>query len=176
VPGSFPTLYNTTNSKFGRPGGHTLNTGEETLGLHVSAEVDATDPNDPDGVPNLVDADSDERMYVILDGSDTNLAFTVTVSSGAPDVTRYANVLIDFDQSGNWSTGSYGVEWVVVNLEVNVAPGSSETIITPAFSWGNQAVRPSPVWMRVLLSRAKVDEALFANVGGWDGSGQFQYG
>ena len=176
VPGRFPTLYNTTNSKLGRPGGHTLNTGEETLGLNVSAEVDATDPNDPDGVPNLVDADSDERMYVILDGSDTKLAFTVTVSSGAPDVTRYANVLIDLDQSGNWSTGSYGVEWVMVNLEVNVAPGSSETIITPAFSWGNQAVRPSPVWMRVLLSRAKVDETLFANVGGWDGSGQFQYG
>ncbi|GAH93412.1 unnamed protein product, partial [marine sediment metagenome] len=71
VPGRFPTLYNTTNSKFGRPGGHTLNTGEETLRLNVSAEVDATDPNDPDGVPNLVDADSDERMYVILDGSDT---------------------------------------------------------------------------------------------------------
>jgi len=176
VSGRFPTLYNTTNSKFGRPGGHTLNTGEETLGLNVSDEIDATDPNDPDGVPNLVDSDSDERMYVILDGSDTKLAFTVTVSSGAPDVTRYANVLIDFDQSGNWSTGSYGVEWVVVNLEVNVAPGSSETIITPAFSWGNQAVRPSPVWMRVLLSRAEVDETLFANVGGWDGSGRFQYG
>lgn len=65
VPGSFPTLYQTTNSKLARPGGHALNVGEETLGLSVSAEVDANDPNDPDGVPNLVDSDSDERMYVI---------------------------------------------------------------------------------------------------------------
>jgi PKD repeat protein len=176
VPGRFPTLFNTTNSHFARPGGHTLNIGEETLGLKVSAEVDANDPNDPDGVPNLVDADSDERMFVILDSGKAKLAFTVKVSPNAPDITRYANVLIDFDQSGNWSTGTYGIEWVVVNLEVDVAPGSDDTIITPEFSWGNQTVLPSPVWMRVSLTRAKVDETLFANVGGWDGSGRFEYG
>jgi len=174
--GHFPTLFNTTNSHFGRPGVHTLNVGEEILGLNVSAEVDAIDPNDPDGVPNLVDADSDERMYVIMEKSQARLAFTVTVSLNAPDVTRYANALIDFDQSGNWSTGSYGVEWVVVNLEVDVAPGTSETILTPLFPWGNQAQIPSPVWMRVALTREKVDETLFTNVGGWDGSGQFTYG
>lgn len=176
IVGHFPTLFNTTNSQFGRPGGHTLNVGEETLGLNVSAEVDAIDPNDPDGVPNLVDADSDERMYVIMEGTKARLAFTVTVSPIAPDVTRYANALIDFDQSGNWSTGNYGIEWVVVNLEVDVDPGDSETIITPEFSWSNQLVPPSEVWMRVALTRAEVDEALFANVGGWDGSGQFSYG
>jgi len=176
IIGQFPTLFNTTNSHFSRPGGHTLNVGEETLGLNVSAEVDAIDPNDPDGVPNLVDADSDERMYVIMDGNQARLAFTVSVSLNAPDVTRYANALIDFDQSGNWSTGAYGVEWVVVNLGVDVDPGDSETIITPEFSWGNQLVPPSPVWMRVALTREKVDETLFTNVGGWDGSGQFTYG
>jgi len=176
VQGRFPTLFNTVNSKFARPGGHTLITGEETLGLGVSAEVDANDPGDPDGVPNLVDADSDERVYVIINGKKAKLAFTVTVSPNAPDVTRYANALIDFDQSGNWSAGSYGTEWVVVNLGVNVDPGSSETIITPWFSWGNQAVLPSPLWMRLSLTRAKVDENLFANAGGWDGSGRFQYG
>ncbi len=176
IPGQFPTLYNTTNSHFGRPGGHTLNVGEETLGLNVSAEVDATDPSDPDGVPNLVDADSDERMYVIMDGSQARLAFTVSVSLSAPDVTRYANALIDFDQSGNWSTGTYGVEWVVVNLEVDVDPGDSETILTPLFDWSNQALPPSEVWMRVALTRESIDETLFASVGGWDGSGQFTYG
>ncbi len=176
VQGCFPTLFNTTNSKFSRPGGHTLNTGEETLGLSVSAEVDANDPKDPDGVPNLVDADSDERMYVILEGKKAKLAFTVAVSSEAPDVTRYANALIDFDQNGKWSAGSYGIEWVVVNLAVNVAPGSSEVVITPWFSWGNQVLLSSPAWMRVSLTRRKVDESLFSNVGGWDGSGQFEYG
>ncbi len=176
IVGNFPTLFNTTNSHFGRPGGHTLNVGEETLGINVSAEVDAIDPNDPDGVPNLVDADSDERMYVIMEGTQARLAFTVTVSSNAPDVTRYANALIDFDQSGNWSTGLHGVEWVVVNLEIDIDPGDSETIITPEFSWGNQLVPTSEVWMRVALTREEVEETLFANVGGWDGSGQFGYG
>ena len=176
INGTFPTLYTTTNSHFGRPGGHTLNVSEETLGLNVSAEVDAIDPNDPDGVPNLVDADSDEIIFVIVEGTQAKLVFTVTVASNAPDVTRYANALIDFDQSANWSAGIYGTEWVVVNLEVDVDPGSSETVITPWFPWGNQSVLPSPVWMRLLLAREEVDEALFANVGGWDGSGQFAYG
>ena len=176
ITGAFPTLYHTTNSHFGRPGGHTLNVGEEMLGINVSAEVDATDPNDPDGVPNLVDADSDERMYVIMQEGKARLAFTVTVGLNAPKTTRYVNALIDFDQSGNWSAGAYGPEWIVINLAVDVAPGKSETVLTPEFSWGNQPLPLSPVWMRVALTREKVDETLFAGVGGWDGSGQYDYG
>jgi PKD repeat protein len=175
VPGHYPTLFNTTNSQFGRPGGHTLNIGEEMLGVNVSAEVDATDPADPDGVPNLVDADSDERIFVIVEGTQAKLAFTVTIAPNVPDVARYANAVIDFDQSGNWSAGTYGTEWVVVNLGIDIDPGSSETVITPWFAWGNKAMLPSPVWMRLLLARDEVSQSLFANVG-WDGSGQFGYG
>ncbi|GAF75406.1 unnamed protein product, partial [marine sediment metagenome] len=134
IPGQFPTLYNTTNSHFNLPGGHTLNVGEETLGLNVSAEIDALDPNDPDGMPNLVDSDKDERIYAIIEQNQARFAFTVSVSLGAPDMTRYANALIDFDYSGNWSDGVYGVEWVTVNLKVDVDPGDSETILTPLFS------------------------------------------
>jgi len=176
VPGRFPTLYDTTNSHFDRSGAHNLNTGGEMLGMHVSAEVDAIAPDDPDGVPNLVDADSDERILVIVEGTQAKLAFTVTVASAAPAVDRYANALIDFDQDGKWSAGTQGDEWVVVNLEVDVAPGSSQTVVTSWFSWGTGSDLPSPVWMRLLLSREQVDQTTFANVGGWDGSGQFQYG
>jgi len=176
VPGCFPTLYNTNNSLFGRPGGHTLVTGEEMLGINVSAEVDATDPNDPDGTPNLVDADRDERMFVRLHGKNAVFSFTVTVAKNASDVPRYINVLVDFDQNGNWTTGSYGDEWVVVNYEIDVDPGTSKTITTPLFSWGNQTILPSPVWVRVALTREQINETLFQNVGGWDGSGEFQYG
>ena len=176
IPGQFPTLFATANSHFGLPGGHTLNVGEETLGLRVSAEVDALDPFDPDGMPNLVDSDRDERIYAILEQDQARLAFTVSVSLGAPDMTRHANALIDFDYSGNWSTGAYGVEWVVVNLDVDVDPGDSETILTPLFAWSNPTVPPSGVWMRLALTRTEVDESLFANVGGWDGSGQYAYG
>ncbi len=176
IPGHFPTLFHTANSHFSLPGGHTLNVGEEMLGLRVSAEVDALDPNDPDGRPNLVDADKDERIYVIMEQTEARLAFTVSVSLGAPDVTRYTNALIDFDYSGNWSQSSYGAEWVVVNLEVDVDPGDSETILTPLFDWANPTPPTSGVWMRLALTRAEVDESLFSSVGGWDGSGQFAYG
>lgn len=177
VEGRFPTLYATTNSKLSRPGGHSLNVGEETLGVNISAEVDANDPNDPDNVPNLVDSDNDDRMFLILTEQDAKLCFDVTVNETAPDVPRYINVLIDFDQDGNWTDGSYGTEWVVVNEEINVTPGSTETIITSSFSWGNNVdILPSPVWTRVALTREEVNETLFSDIGGWDGSGQFEYG
>lgn len=176
VAGHYPTLFNTMNSHFDRAGGHTLNTGQETLGFNVSAEVDATDPGDPDGVPNLVDSDSDERIYIITEQNQALLAFTVAVSAGAPDVTRHANALIDFDQSGNWSGSANGAEWVTVNLAVDVDPGSSDTIMTPLFNWGKTTPSVWPVWMRLALTRAKIEESQFANVGGWDGSGQFEYG
>lgn len=176
IPGRFPTLYDTKNSVQEQHGCHAVTTGMETLGHSVSTETDAMDPADIDGVPNMADADSDERVFVILDGSESRLAFTVSVDRSAPDVARYLNVLIDFDQSGNWSTGSNGDEWPVVNLPVNVPPGSSETVITPVFAWGTGSVRSSPVWMRALLSRNNITATAFQAVGGWDGSGTFNYG
>lgn len=176
VAGQFPTRYATSTGYQRLPGCHTLKTGGETLGTGVSAEVDAMDPNDPDGVPNLVDADSDERAYVILDGVESRLAFTVSIGATAPDVARYLNILIDFDQSGKWGTGSSGPEWPVANLKLDLAPGSSATIITPAFSWGSGSARMSPVWMRALLTRQAVDKARFDSATGWDGSGEFEFG
>jgi len=176
VAGQFPTRYATPNGYQRQPGCHTLQTGGETLGTAVSAEVDAMDPNDPDGVPNLVDADSDERAYVILDGLESRLAFTVSVAASAPDTTRHLNVLIDFDQSGNWATGTSGPEWPVTNLALHLKPGSSTTVITPAFAWGTSSARMSPVWMRALLTRQTVDASRYSPAAGWDGSGQFEQG
>jgi hypothetical protein len=176
VPGKYPTRYGTANGYQGAPGCHALTTGEETIGHGVSAEVDATDPNDPDGVPNLVDADADERAFAILDGTTGRLAFTVAVSTTAPKVARHLNALIDFDQSGTWGPGGNGPEWPVKNLVVNIAPGNSATIITPAFAWGSGPVPMSPVWMRALLSREQVDESSYSGRGEWDGSGSFTHG
>jgi hypothetical protein len=175
VNGSFPTLFSTNNSKFSRPGAHTLNVGQEMLGASVTKEDCATDPNDPDNVSNMVDADSDDRIFVMIENTTAKLVFDVTVNAGAPNITRYVNVLIDFDQNGKWSGNVTGKEWAIVNMEVNVAPETNETIITQKFSWWNGSVHPSPVWMRVSLTREKVNETLFS-VDGWDGSGQFQYG
>jgi hypothetical protein len=176
IPGHYPTLFSTTNSLFGRPGGHTLNVGEETIGLSVSAEQDANDPSDPDGIPNLVDSDKDDRSFVIFTGGKAQLAVTVSVSANAADVPRYINVLLDLDQSGHWSAGSLGKEWVIVNYKINVPPGTTKTILLPEILWGSGIANPSPIWMRVALTRETINESLFSSVGGWDGSGQFEYG
>jgi len=177
VAGKFPTYYETSNSILNRPGGHTLTVGLETIGIDVSAEVDADDPNDPDLIPNLVDSDKDDRMFVQLNIQNAQLTFTVTVDENAPDIPRYVNVLIDFDQNGNWTEGSYGDEWAVINFEVSVKPGNTETITTPSFSWGNDAINlPTPAWLRIALTREEIDESLFTDLGGWDGSGSFDYG
>src|SRR5688500_4750631 len=53
--GSFPTL-------FGSGGAHAVDTSRATLGLTASAEVDAADPADPDGAPNLVNTDGDNGI------------------------------------------------------------------------------------------------------------------
>ena len=171
VDGRFPTLFHTKNSKFGRPGAHTLSPGQEMLGVNVSTEAGATDPDDPDGVSNLVDADSDERMFVIIENRTAKLAFDVTVTASAPDAARYVNVLIDFDQSGNWGGSVNETEWAVANMDVNVSPGTTETVITQNFSWGPDDV----AWMRMSLTREQVDGGLFG-ADGWDGSGAFKFG
>jgi uncharacterized repeat protein (TIGR01451 family) len=177
IEGKFPTYYATSNSILNRPGGHTLIVGEETLGLHVSAEVDADDPNDPDLIPNLVDSDRDDRMFLFINIQNAQLTFTVTIDETAPEITRYINVLIDFDQNGNWTEGTYGDEWAVINLEVDVPPGSTEIVTTRSFAWGNDPLDlPTPAWVRVALTREEINESLFTDDGGWDGSGQFEYG
>ena len=177
IEGKFPTYYATSNSILNRPGGHTLTVGEETLGIYASAEVDADDPNDPDLIPNLVDSDRDDRMFLFVNMQNAQLTFTVTIDETAPDMTRYVNVLIDFDQNGNWTEGTYGDEWAVINLEVDVPPGSTEIVTTPSFAWGNNPLDlPTPAWVRVALTREEINESLFTDVGGWDGSGQFKYG
>ncbi len=176
VPGRFPTRYATKNSIADRPGCHAIATGEETIGHKVTSELGASDRADPDGVPNLVDSDSDERAFVVLEGTQARLAFTISLNSNAPSAARYLNAVIDFDQNGQWTTGRAGSEWPVKNLAVNVAPGSRETIITQAFAWGNGSIAMSPVWMRALLSREEINESLFQPRGGWDGSGRFDYG
>jgi len=179
VLGEFPTFFATSNSVLSRPGAHTLTTGLETLGVAVTAEQDAVDPLDPDGVTNIRDADSDERMFLSWDPNTTpatsHLLYDVTVAAGAPAVDRYVNALFDFDQNGRWSGAAAGAEWAIVNQIVNVAPGTTETLISPVFAWGDGATVPTCVWVRVALNRSPIDASVFG-AAGWDGSGAFAFG
>lgn len=177
IVGRYPTLFATSNSLFSRPGGHVLNVGLEMLGDTVSSEQDATDPADPDGVPNLVDADKDERVFLIQKDNQVRLATVVTIDDSAPEGARYLNLLIDFNQDGRWKQYASTDEWAVVNDKVILAQGSSEVVLLPWFIWPESADEyASPVWMRLALTRSQIDEALFENDGGWDGSGEFLYG
>jgi hypothetical protein len=185
--GLFPTTFATANSRVGAPGVHHLTTGMEMLGAAVSAEAGALDPADPDGVPNLVNGDSDDGVvgvFVTAAGgpfgaatSFLQIQVVVTVAAGAPDVTRYLNVLFDVNGDGQWRNSAAGAEWMVVNLAVTTAPGTSETLTIPmGFVPTSSIVFGVNSWLRVTLSRTAVDLGTFSGVGGWDGSGAFQFG
>ncbi len=173
VPGAFPTYFNTTNSLFGFNGGHTNITGDEALGTTASPESDAADPTDSDGVPNLVDGDSDERMFVAYNPNTVAptayLIFDVTISNATAGDDRFVNLLVDFDRDGKWSGSSAGVEWAVQNQKLNPPAGLS-TYVSSGFLWGNGIVLPTHVWIRAALTDAAVDPSVYTP-GGWDGSG-----
>lgn len=104
VVGHFPTLFQTTNSRIvGTPGAHALEVPlekSETLGVRLSWEMDANDPDDPDGTANLVFDDYADGLRLIP--WPPALAFTVKLGAQAPSGPRYVNVLIDLDRNGTW--------------------------------------------------------------------------
>ena len=177
VEGQFPTLYATANSRMlGRTGAHHLTTSEEWLN---ETSLVSTATKETDALITDLDFD-DSNAEVIYDDSvgPPYKAFAIIpvhVASGAPDTTRYLNVLIDQNRDGYWENGaSVTPEWLVVNKAINVPPG--KTLITlPDFLLDTT----ESFWMRVTLTRSPIDESLFSSVGGWDGSapsGGFAYG
>jgi len=156
VLGIFPSL-------LASDGGRCLNTGEELIGTTVTDESDA----------KVVDNDEDDPVYVTVVAvsipAPAIVKIPVTIPSNAPDVTRYINVLIDFDMDGEWSGDENGQEWAVQNFAVNVAPGTTQWIATPGFTW-TKGARLTPAWMRIALTRQPI------NANDWDGSGEFEFG
>ena len=163
VVGRFPTKYKTENSRVGNSGAYVANPGVAMLGVKVSSERGALDPKDPDGRHNMVDDDLyDDGLYP---GQIPPLSVNITLSQGAEITKWYLNVLVDSNHDGQWSN-----EWYVRNLEVNLSPGS--TIQVPL-----EIPIPFPSsWMRIALTNEPINESAFLAVGGWDGSGSFEYG
>jgi hypothetical protein len=180
IVGQFPTLLASNGAR------HT-NLSDCWLGDFDSApssEADAVDGADPDGQPNLVNNDANDDglpaipFYLDLNSVVPTATITVrvTVPAGALATTRRLNVLIDWDQSGDWQNlgGGAAPEWAVMNHPVNVAPGTTELISIP-IQWGLGAeIYPQIFWTRVTLSRGTINPASYPN--GWDGSGSFTYG
>ncbi len=163
VVGRFPTRYDTPNSRVGGHGIVVLNPGAATLGLRVSSERGALDPGDPDGMHNMVDDDAyDDGLSV---DRPLPLYLNVSLRPGAGRTTWYLNVLVDVNHDGEWRD-----EWFVRNQVLNLTPGASQEVelnVPPPFP---------PAWMRIALTSEPVDESAFADVGGWDGSGEFREG
>jgi hypothetical protein len=104
VVGHFPTLFKTMNSRIaGTPGAHALEVPvekAESLGPQLSWEVDAHDPNDPDGTPNLIFDDFNDGLNVVP--LPPLLKFTIKVGPQAANGPRYLNILVDLDRNGTW--------------------------------------------------------------------------
>ncbi|HXF05387.1 MAG TPA: hypothetical protein VNM72_08220, partial [Blastocatellia bacterium] len=178
VIGRFPTLFMTSSSRLGRPGAHVLRPGQEMLGVSVSPEADAADTADTDGTSNLVDQDRfDDSLRVTTDPMDPDTPKTidivVSVAATAPSVPRFINVVVDLNHDGAWQRFGETEEWIIKNQLVTVGPGSSGVAAQIPFALIEAA---SPTWMRIALTRAPIPESDFAAVGGWDGSGAFEFG
>ncbi len=169
-------------------GAHHLDITKSALGhfradgsLSVSAEDDAIDPDDSDGLPNLDDAlgaDQDKyddgfMMGYLPAGGMFEFPVVVSVDADAADQTRYVNILADWDGNLQWNGVDPDAvpEWVVQNAEVTVAPGTEERVFLPAAQVGS---RIYDIWYRVTLSEKPVDPADYPE--GWDGSGEFEEG
>jgi hypothetical protein len=149
--------------------------------LAVSAELGATDPDDPDGVPNLDDVlGPDQDLYddgffiggVPVAGS-YSFPVIVSVAADAEEKTRYINILADWNGDLEWrgDDTNGAAEWVVKNFEVTVAPGTSDRLFAPSAAIGTTVIG---IWYRVTLSDTPVDAAAFDE--GWDGTGVFAEG
>lgn len=177
VMGRFPTLRATLNSRVGGPGVHHLTVGEEWFGPPgavptVELDANSSDAYD-DGLPPI-------PFFLVLTSLPPGAAvtFRVTVPTGAPDVYRYVNMLIDWDRNGAWknpSTPGAAPEWAIVNRVIDQKPGTSQWITVP-IQWGLGAqLAPQIFWLRMTLSRTMLDPAAFGP-DGWDGSGVFSHG
>jgi len=165
-----------------------------------SLEDDANDPNDPDGVANLTvnggGADCDmengshnpaatgcasQAAYSMPMNARLSIMFGqpplgiwITSVTAAENMTYsgpvYWNLLFDLNQDGDWEDAG---EWIAQDLLVDLQPGETETLISPAFHfptsgspWGRLNF---PYWVRSMVTSESVADAV--GPGNWDGRG-----
>jgi hypothetical protein len=171
----FPTFY-------AHDGARVANVDGAVLGNTISPEIDVNDPADPDGAPNLSQADAptecdcQKSLFTMLQSipPPTRMGFTVSVPTGATGGTYYVNILIDLNMNGKWggvASGGNEPEWVVKNLEIpNLTAGETRRVTTGWFKMTNGNLIPEGAWGRIALTTEKI------TVTDWTGTGQYTRG
>lgn len=135
-----------------------------------SREADADLAPDPDPTTNFVwtspDHDAlDNGLYpgsLTTFGSGT-IRFRVSTIPGIDH--WYANAAIDWNRDGQWWGGDKitgASEWIVKDMPITVAAGTSQVFTSPAFPTGSIS---GTAWLRLTLSDTPV-----SGPGPWDGS------
>jgi hypothetical protein len=139
------------------------------LGLAVTAEENADQGFDEDGVPNIdpfldsPDQDGgDDGLPVrvsLPDCESTSLIFVVTYPDGAPEQDYRFNVWIDYDRNGRWGEvhdcGGYAArEWAVQNQLLPWQPPGTYIFTSRRFLPKNPNP-DAPLWLRMTLSDAE---------------------
>jgi hypothetical protein len=183
----FPTVFDPAT---GLPQGPLhLNVKKDSwLGRDISAEYDADQLPDADGITNIAPPANSPNRDRYDDGvftlsptialpqcQPTQFRYIVTGAPLIPAHSAYVNVWFDFNRDGDWadkiqcqtSAGVFTVyEWAVQNQVVAVVPGSVVKS-TPLFrSFHNSTIPMS--WMRITMSETK---APLAPTGLADGRG-----
>ncbi|MCK5147239.1 T9SS type A sorting domain-containing protein [bacterium] len=112
----------------------------------------------PYGVYNFSNGTLGEAGQTAEWDTDIDVQYTMTAAEGG-----YANMLIDWNQDGQWSGAD---EHVLINFHVPAGIGQLSDLDPPDFIIGNT---PGHAWMRFTLSDIPVAED-------WDGSGNFADG
>jgi len=160
-----------------------------------SLEVDAIDPADPDGVPNInlvtgfADFDFEDNLglpqeLILIPASLPGASGSVTAVfissvwtqplSGVGGRLAFWNVLFDLNQSGAWGDGSPPFpEWVCQDIPVTLTPGMNTPVVSPPFSWPVAGGGPFgriifPVWARNMVTAQPVRAIMGAR---WNGRG-----
>lgn len=164
--GNFPTL--TAND-----GAWVSNTNTVTLGPSVSNEVSATDPDDPDGDPNILvpklsNLDFDDGLEATCPLTPPPFGpykceWSITVHSNVGG-TFYLNLLVDLNRDGMWGVGH--PEWIIENQQVIIDPAVDNIAKIPLPEDANN----DWIWMRIAITTQPIQAS------DWDGTGHFTAG
>ena len=169
---SFPSLFNTTNSRVvGRRGPYHVDVSMEWLGPWPTSTTTVED----DAL--LIDQDFDDTFVELYLAATSIprlgwLKIQISTETGTADTARYLNVLVDQNRDLEWRETTLP-EWVVENQPIQWIPMCGYYLtpfLLPAPMF-DQILPLDSTWIRLTLTQVPIDPFDFIGVGGWDGSG-----